>query len=147
MRIGAVHGNDNIKSDPTEVGHIVNAAFITARKRSLRQGNVLTGVCLSTLGACVAAGACVRERGHASQGRHVWQGERVQKRWPLKWSVPILLECILVSYKGLGGTGVVRKIELKSIHSGNVVNRRSMNWCQFKDPVSDLCLIGCLAMS
>ena len=22
-----------------------------------------------------------------------------------------------------------------------------MNWCQVKDPVSDLCLIGCLAMS
>ena len=123
MRIGAVHGNDYIKSDPTEVGHIVNAAFITARKRSLRQGNVLTGVCLSILGACVAAGACGRKRGHASQGRHVWQGECVQKRWPLKRAVHILLESILVSYKVFLETGVVRKIEQKSTHSGNVVNR------------------------
>ena len=40
-------------------------AHITARKRSLRQGNVFTPVCHSVHGGrtCVAKGACVSEEG------------------------------------------------------------------------------------
>ena len=49
----------------------------------LQEGNVLTGVCLST-GACVVKGECMVKRGHAWQGvymgggmyggGHAWQG-------------------------------------------------------------------------
>ena len=39
------------------------------------------------LGACSAGGMC------GGRGGHVWQ-----ERWPLQWTVRILLECILVKY-------------------------------------------------
>ena len=75
------------------------------------EGNVFTGVCLSTGGACMAGGMCGRGACMAG-GVH---GKRVcmvgayvtggihgggcvvwQERWPLQWAVRILLECILV---------------------------------------------------
>ena len=30
------------------------------------------------------------------------------------------------------------------MNSGNLINHRSMNWAQFKDPVSHMCLAGSL---
>ena len=97
--------------------------IITARKRSLGQGNVFTPVCQSFCSqggggrawqgvgmhgrewACMAGGACmtggVHGRGHLWQGIRVWQrvcvvGACVQERRPLKRALRILLECILV---------------------------------------------------
>ena len=63
--------------------------LVTARKRSLGQGNMFTGVCLSTVGCLVPGGlvpvgGCLAE---TPRGR------------PLLRAVRILLECILVKSK------------------------------------------------
>ena len=34
------------------------------------------------------------------------------------------------------------ELSLNSVNSGNLMNHRSMNWAQFKDPVSHMCLAG-----
>ena len=93
--------------------------IITARKRSLRQGNILTGVCLSTgrlpgpggclvLGVAGLGGACSRggtcSRGvpapeeclHPGGGGAWSQGGAWSGRLFLQ-AVRILLECILVN--------------------------------------------------
>ena len=64
--------------------------LFTARKRSLGQGNMFTGMCLSTggvpgLGGLVPGGACL--------GGAWWR----PPRQPLLRAVRILLECILVT--------------------------------------------------
>ena len=55
-----------------------------------RQGNMFTGVCLSTGGGMA---------GSVRQGVRLvdWWGTWVQERWSLKQAVPIPLECILVT--------------------------------------------------
>ena len=73
---------DNYKS--TTLRNIVNAhlSFVmTARKRSLGQGNVFTGVCLFTGGgfpACITGhmtrGVCIQEGGSASRGVCIQEG-------------------------------------------------------------------------
>ena len=37
------------------------------------------------------------------------------------------------------------EISVNSANSGNLINHRSMNCSQFKDPVSDMCLVGTVA--
>ena len=34
------------------------------------------------------------------------------------------------------------RISVNSAESGKLINHRSMNWAQFKDPVSHMCLAG-----
>ena len=34
------------------------------------------------------------------------------------------------------------ELSLNSVISGNLINHSSMNWAQFKDPVSHMCLAG-----
>ena len=34
-----------------------------------------------------------------------------------------------------------------STNSGNLINHRSMNWAQFKDPVSHVCFVGTVIAS
>ena len=38
-------------------------------------------------------------------------------------------------------------LSLDSANSGNLINHRSMNWAQFKDPVSHMCLAGSVVAS
>ena len=68
-----------------EIKKEIMTILITARKRSLRQGNVFTPVCHSVLGpgevVCLWVGG---------------GGAHLRQRWPLKRAVCILLECILV---------------------------------------------------
>ena len=45
-------------------------------------------------GACMAGG--VHDRGHVWQGACMAGGHAWQERWPLQWTVRILLECILL---------------------------------------------------
>ena len=87
--------------------------IITAHKRSLRQGNVFTGVCLSTRGvsvpACIAGhktrGPC--PGGVSVQGRSLVLGGGLSRRvcdretpsYGNKRAARILLECILVCKK------------------------------------------------
>ena len=86
-------------------------AIFTARKRSLGQGNVFTGVCLSTVGG-ISLPACIRghmiegslSRGVSVQGVSVQGGALCPNKGGLcpgasygnEWVVSILLECILV---------------------------------------------------
>ena len=35
------------------------------------------------------------------------------------------------------------ELSVNSVNSGNLINHFSMNWAQFKDPVSHLCLCWC----
>ena len=51
------------------------------------------GVCVA--GGMHGRGVCMAEGVH-SRG-HAWEGACVQERWPLKWAVSIVLECILVA--------------------------------------------------
>ena len=51
------------------------------------RGTCMAG-CVCGKGACMAEGMC---GGGMHGGGHVWQ-----ERWPLQWTVRILLECILV---------------------------------------------------
>ena len=102
---------------------IDNTQFITARKRSLGQGNMFTGVCLSIggggclvpggsgprgclvwgvpgPGGCLlqgvpAPGGCLLVGGGSGPGGAWW---RPPPRRPLLWAVHILLECILVYF-------------------------------------------------
>ena len=39
------------------------------------------------------------------------------------------------------------ELSLNSVNSGNLMNHRSMNWAQFKDPVSHMCLAGAVVAS
>ena len=70
--------------------------FVTARKRSLGQGNMFAFVCLSTGGWCLVLGG-VWSGGAWSQGVWSWgvPGGDPPERL-LLWAVCILLECILV---------------------------------------------------
>ena len=94
-------------------GKIDNTQFITARKRSLGQGNMFTGVCLSTGGCLVpvggvwsrvgawsrgaCSGGCLHLGGVPARGgsgpRGVSGGDP-----PLLRTVRILLECILIYF-------------------------------------------------
>ena len=66
--------------------------MIIARKRSLGQGNMYTGVCLSTGGWCMVPGGCAWSRGvHGPGGVPGGDPRRLLLR-----AVRILLECILV---------------------------------------------------
>ena len=103
--------------------------FITARKRSLGQGNMFTGVSLSTGGGCLLQGgtgpggpgsgggawswgvcllpdecAC-SQGGVPAPGGCLLQGVAWWRppRWLLLWAVCILLECILFSNNFTGG--------------------------------------------
>ena len=35
---------------------------------------------------------------------------------------------------------------VNSSNSGNLINRRNMNWGQFKDPISHMCLAGAVVV-
>ena len=78
--------------------------LITARKRSLGQGNMLTGVCLSTGGVVAGPGECMVRGGVCCQGGACSRGGMVPgggawwkpSRRLLMRAVRILLECILV---------------------------------------------------
>ena len=43
--------------------------------------------------------------------------------------------------------GFSPKWNRNSVNSGNLINHWSMNWAQFKDPVSHMCLAGTVAAS
>ena len=44
--------------------------------------------------------------------------------------------------------GAVLSLSLVNLaNSGNLINHRSMNWAQFKDPVSHMCLAGTVVAS
>ena len=87
-------------------------------------------------GACMAGGYACWGVMHGEG--HVWQERRLLQR-----TVRIPLECILVSNEVLGETGENRT----EIHSfGECGKSLKHELVSIKDPVSDLCLIGCLAM-
>ena len=44
-------------------------------------------------------------------------------------------------------TGVFPKWNMNSLNSANLINHCSMNWVQFKDPVSHMCLAGAVVTS
>ena len=70
--------------------HIFANVHLTARKRSLGQGNIFRSMCPSFCPEGVG--------GMCSRGVCVAGGVFMQERQPLKRAVRILLECILVSH-------------------------------------------------
>ena len=44
-------------------------------------------------------------------------------------------------------TGVFHKLNRNSLNSGNLINHWNMNWAQFKDPVTHMCLAGTVVAS
>ena len=54
-------------------------------------GHVCPRGCVWWGGLCMAGGHAWQGACVAGGGMHLWQ-----ERWPLRWTVPILLECILI---------------------------------------------------
>ena len=59
---------------------------------------------------------------------HVFGGQA--SHWPPIWNI-----------------GVFPKWNRNSLNSANLINHLNMNWSQFKDPVSNICLVGTVVAS
>ena len=103
----------------------IHRRLITARKRSLGQGNMFTGVCLSTggcllpggawpRGVCLLPGGCLHPGGGSAPGGPWSQGGVCSqggpggdpRGWLLLRVVRILLECILFYFSNLLGVKI-----------------------------------------
>ena len=94
MPKGGVHGKGSMHG---KGGHVWQGGHSWQRGHAWQRGHVWQGAHMGGhvwWGACMAGtwmAGVVYGRGHAWRGGQAWQ-----ERWPLQWTICILLECILV---------------------------------------------------